>query len=174
MQIVTPGGTAAFAYVFRPQAAMQDGKEPQYALSLVFDKDNPKLKKLQDAIVEVATKKFGAKAKQMLEKGQLKTPLRDDKEGEDFEGKLVLTARSSEKPQVVDQDAEAVMDQMDFYSGCRARMDVWLYAYDKAGNRGVAAILNNVQKLGEGERKSGRRSASSAFADLDPEDEALL
>lgn len=174
MQIVTPAGTAAFAFVFRPQKAMQEGKDDQYSLTLIWEKDNPKLDALKAAILEVATKKFGAKAKQMLEKGQLKNPLRDDKDGEDFEGKLSLTARSNEKPQVVGADAEPLMDLMDFYSGCRARMDIWLYAFDKAGNKGVAAILNNVQKLGEGERKSGRRTASSAFGDLDDEDAALL
>lgn len=50
-------------------------------------------------------------------------------------------------------------------------MDIWLYAYDKAGNRGVAAILNNVQKLEEGERKGGRRSASDAFGAEDEDED---
>lgn len=172
MQIVTPAGTAAFAFVFRPQKAMQEGKDDQYALTLLWDEDDPKLKKLKDAIVKVATDKFGEKAARMLEKGQLRNPLRsgDDRDDPDFHGKVFLTARSSERPQVVDRDAEPLMDSIEFYSGCRARMDIYLFAYDKAGNRGVSAILNSVQKLGDGERKSGRRSAAEAFAD-DPEDD---
>lgn len=178
MQIVTPAGTAAFAFVFRPQKAMQEGKDDQYALTLIWDEDDPKLEKLKAAIKKVATDKFGAKAVQMLEKGQLRNPLRsgDERDDPDFEGKVFLTARSSERPQVVDRDAEPLMDAVEFYSGCRARMDVYLFAYDKAGNRGVSAILNSVQKLGEGERKSGRRSAAEAFGSLPDDDyeDALL
>ena len=176
MQIVTPSGTAAYAFVFRPQKAMQEGKDEQYSLTLLWDEKDPKVKKLQDAIEQVAIAKFGAKAPQMLAKGQLRNPLRpgSDKDSEEFENTVFLTARSADKPQVVDRDAEPLMDQMEFYSGCKCRMDIYLFAYDKAGNRGVSAILNSVQKIDEGTRKSGRRSAAQAFADLDSDDEALL
>ena len=96
-------------------------------------------------------------------------PIRDgnEKDDEHFQGKVFITARSNDKPQVVDMDAEPVMDQDDFYSGCLARADVYIFAYDKAGNKGVSMILNSVQKLGDGERLSGRRSAASAFAEED-------
>jgi hypothetical protein len=176
MQIVTPRGMASYAYVFKAQPAMQEGREPQYSLTLVFDEDNPKLAKLKEAIEEVAIAKFGAKAPQMLLKGQLKNPLRpgSDRADDSLEGKCFITARSTDKPQVVDADAENIMNQLDFYSGCQARMDIYLFAFDKAGNKGVAAILNSAQKLGEGERISGRRSAQDAFADLDEDDEALV
>ena len=175
-QIVTPAGTAAYAFVFRPQKAMQEGKDDQYALTLIWKEDNPKLAKLKKAIEEVAIAKFGAKAPQMMAKGQLKNPLRpgSDKDSEEFEGGVFLTARTSEKPQVVDSDAEPIMDQMDFYSGCLARADIYLFAYEKAGNKGVSAILNSVQKLGDGERRSGRRTAADAFKDLDEEEASLM
>jgi hypothetical protein len=156
-------------YVFKAQPAMQEGKEPQYSCTFLWDEKDPKLKPLKDAIVKVATEKFGAKAEQMLAKGQLKNPLRpgSERDYEDYQGKVFLTARSSEKPQVVDEQAEPIMDTTSFYAGCIARGDIWLYAFDKAGNKGVAAILNNVQKLGDGERKSGRRSAAEAFGASD-------
>jgi len=109
----------------------------------------------------------------MLEKGQLKDPLRDgDKERSDdpkFANTFFLTARSNAKPGVVGEDAEPLLDQEDFYSGCTARADIWLYAFEKAGNKGVAAILNNAQKLGDGERLAGRRSASDAFKEAEDE-----
>jgi len=170
MEIKTPRGTASYAYVHKPQKAMDPGKQDQYSLTLIWDADDPKLKKLQDAIVEVATKKFGAKAKQMLEKGQLRSPLRDgaEKDGTPgYEGKVFLTSRSNDKPEIVDEDAEPIADPMEFYSGCEARMLLWLFPYDKAGNKGVGAILNGAQKLGEGERISGRRSARDAFREDD-------
>lgn len=176
MQIVTPVGEAAYAFVFRPQKAMEANKPDNYSLTLLWDPKDPKLGKLRDAIKEVAIAKFGPKAGQMLEKGQLYNPLRDGdtRSSDDFQGKVFLTARGLEKPQVVDSETEPLMDQTDFYSGCMARMDIYLYTFEKAGNKGVSAILNSVQKLGDGERKGGRRSAKAAFGDLDEADSALL
>lgn len=178
LQTVTPAGEACFTFVFRPQKNNLDAsKEDQYSLTLLWDKNDPKLKKLKRAIEDVAIEEFGDKAVAMLKKGQLNSPLRDgeDKEGtklEDlFEGKMFMTAKSTDKPEIVDEEAEPVMQQSDFYSGCIARMDVWLYAYNKKGNRGVAAILNSAQKLDEGERKSGRRSAWEAFGKDSDDDE---
>lgn len=175
MQILTPAGEFAFPSVFRPAPPMEgsQNREPQYQLTILWDEDDPKLKKLRDKIKEVAVAKFGAKAEQMLEKGQLKNPLRDGNErnADWMEGKVFLTARSTDRPDVVDADLEDIIDSSQVYAGAIGRMDIWLYAFDKAGNRGVAAILNNVQKLDDGERKGGRRSAEEAFGGDDDEDE---
>ncbi len=179
IQIITPKGETSYANVFRPQKAMQEGKPDQYSLTILWEEGNPKLEKLRAAIEKVAADKWGTKAKKMLESGQLKNPLRpgSDKEGttaeDDYAGKLFLTARSTDKPEVVDEDTEPMIREMDFYSGCLARMDIYLYAFDKAGNKGVAAILNSVQKLGDGDRKSGRRPASSAFSGEEDDEELL-
>lgn len=168
-QILTPPGEAAFVFVFRPQAAMEQGKEAQYQLTLVWDENNKKLDKLKKAIEEVGIAKFGAKAPQMLAKGQLKNPLRpgSDRNADWMEGKVFLTARSTDRPDCVDKDMNDLISSTDFYPGCEARMDIYLYAFEKAGNKGVSAILNNCQKVGEGERKGGRRSAADAFKDDD-------
>lgn len=175
MQVLTPVGEMAYPAVFRPAPPMEGsaGKDPQYQLTLVWDEDEPKLKKLKAKIVEVARAKFGAKAEQMLEKGQLKNPLRngDDRDVDWLEGKVYLTARSNERPDCVDADLEDIIDSKEIYAGAFGRMDLWLYAFDKAGNRGVAAILNNVQKTDDGERKGGRRSAADAFGEDDEDDE---
>ena len=169
MQAVTPSGTAHYVNVFRPGKPMDETKDGQYSITLTIAPDHPKLAAFRKKVEEVATLKFGAKAKQMLEKGQLKNPIRDgnEKDDEHFQGKVFITARSNDKPQVVDMDAEPVMDQDDFYSGCLARAVVYIFAYEKAGNKGVSMILNSVQKLGDGERLAGRRSAASAFAEED-------
>jgi hypothetical protein len=177
MQVVIPRADTAYLHLFRPQAAMEAGKPDQYSATFLWDEDNKKLDKLRQAIIDVATAKFGAKAKAMLEKRQLNSPLRpgsdkeDAKDAELYEGKVFLKASSTDKPQVVDEDLEPVMDQMAVYSGCQGRGDIWLFAYDKAGNKGVGAILNSFQKLGEGERRSGRRPAADAFSGVDDDDD---
>lgn len=175
MQILTPRGQAVYAYAFRPQKAMQEGKDPQYSITLCFENER-KLQKLKDAIEEVAVAKFGAKAKKMLASGQLKSPLRNaEDEGNENEliaGRWFINARSATKPGVVGEDGEEELTTQDeFYAGCEARADVWLYAFDKAGNKGVAAILNNIQKLADGDRISGRRSAAEAFRDDEEDDD---
>jgi hypothetical protein len=176
MQLVIPKAETAYVFLARPQRPIEEGKEPQYSCTFVYDKADKRLAKLKAAIEEVAAAKFGAKAKQMLEKGQLRSPLRDgdDSTNDDFAGKLFITCRSTDKPEVVDADAEPVFSSTDIYSGMVARADVYLFSYDKAGNKGVGVILNSVQKLADGDRKSGRRTASEAFGDLDDEDAALL
>lgn len=178
MQCLTPIGEFAYPSVFRPAAPMEGGnqanREPQYQLTVFWDEDDPKLKSLQKKIEEVAVAKFGAKAVQMLARGQLKSPLRHGDERPDtewLEGKKFMTARSTDRPDVVDQDLEDIIDSKEIYPGAIGRMDVWLYAFDKAGNKGVAAILNNVQKTDDGDRKGGRRSAGEAFGGSDDEDE---
>lgn len=175
MQTLTPVGEFAFVSVFRPAAPMEgsQNKDPQYQLTILWDEDDPKLRKLEKKIEEVAVAKWGAKAKTMLEKGQLKNPLRDGNErsADWMEGKRFMTARSNDRPDVVDADLEDIIDERKVYAGAIGRMDVWLYAFDKAGNKGVGAILNNVQVTDEGERKGGRRDAASAFNDDDDDDE---
>lgn len=172
-QIVTPRGGTAYVYLTKAQPAMEAGKEPQFSVTFLWNKGDPKLKKLQAAIEAVATEKWGKKAVEMLKKGQLRNPLRDGEEKEDakdaemYEGKVFLKAVSTEKPEVVDADLEPIMSSSDVYSGCIGRSDVWLYPYDKAGNKGVGVILNSFQKLDDGERRSGRRAASDAFGDDD-------
>ena len=169
MQILTPVGEAAHVFVFKPQPPMEGStnKEPSYSLTILWDENDKSLARLEKAILDVATAKFGAKAKQMLEKGQLKNPLRsgDETNQEWKHGKKFLTARTTDRPEVVDENLDDIINTSDFYGGCECRMDIWLYAFDKAGNKGVAAILNSTQKKGDGERKGGRRSASEAYGD---------
>lgn len=179
-QIVIPKGETAYVHVFKAQPPMQEGKEPQFSSTFLWDEDNPKLDKLRQAIKEVAEEKWGKKAADMLKKGQLKSPLRDGSEKDDakdaemYEGKVFLKASSTDRPQVVDSDLEEIIDKFDVYSGCIARADIWLFPYDKAGNKGVGAILNSFQKMEDGERRSGRRSASDAFSGEEDEEQDEL
>lgn len=175
MQMLTAIGEFAYPSVFRPSAPMEGDttKDPQYQLTVLWHKDDEgKLKKLKSKIEEVAVEKWGKKAVDMLKKGQLKNPLRDgdEREADWMDDHFFLTARSSDKPGCVDEDLEDIIDTNEIYPGAIGRMDIWLYAYDKAGNKGVGAILNNVQKTAPGERKDGRQSASEAFGAAEDDD----
>ena len=60
-----------------------------------------------------------------------------------------------------------VTDEDDVYSGCYGYVSINFFAFNNAGNRGIAAGLNNVLKTRDGAYLGGRSSAQSDFADLD-------
>lgn len=176
--VITPPGTASYAFVFNAQPSMNAGQEPKFSLTVLVDKDED-FKAMKKAVIAAAEKKFGEKARAMIKKGIIKTPFRDgDIEREDdplYAGKIFFSAKSGTKPQVVDKRLNPIVDEMDFYSGCVCRASVNAFGYDVNGNKGVALGLNNVQKLGEGERIAGRKPAADEFdAWGDDDDEDLF
>ena len=108
----------------------------------------------------------------------LKMPLRDgDEERPDnpeYANSMFVNCSSKIKPGIVDKDLNPIMSQDEFYSGCYGRASINFYAFNNAGNRGIACGLNNLQKLADGEALAGGASAeedfggSNAFADEDP------
>ena len=92
-----------------------------------------------------------------------KTPLRDgDEEKEDdaaYRGMMFFNASSLRKPAIVDANLDPIMDKDEFYSGCWGRASVNFYFFDVSGNKGVAAGLNNLQKLEDDERLGGSSSS---------------
>ena len=60
-----------------------------------------------------------------------------------------------------------ITDHAEVYSGCKVRATLSVFAYEKAGNRGVSFGLNNVQKLDDGERLDGRLKAEDDFGAIE-------
>ena len=76
-----------------------------------------------------------------------------------------MTAKSTSRPGVVDADKIEILDAEEVYSGCYGRASITFYPYNTSSN-GIAAALNNIQKLEDGERLGGSRaSAEEDFAD---------
>lgn len=172
LTVITPTGIVCFPHVWEPHA-FQAGQEPNYSLILVFDKDAD-LGPLKKAAAKAAIGKWGDKAKAM--KSQLRMPWRPGSDyasyGDPFgDDTIFVTAKSKTPPGIVDKKARPIMNQMDFYAGCQARMSVYCHAYDQMGNKGVTLLLNNIQKVGEGNRLSGRKSAEAEFGAVDGDDD---
>ena len=88
----------------------------------------------------------------------------------EYEGMYYLTAKSNRKPQVVDLDRDDIFDDEEVYPGCYVRATIVFFPYSNEG-KGVGVLLNNVQKLEDGERLGGgAASAADDFADDDDED----
>lgn len=162
-------GKVRFCYcsVFEP-SAMSEGDTPKYNVCILIPKSDTKTVAKIKAAIEAA--KEAGKAKLVDKKGNipsnLKTPLRDgdDERADDpaFEGMYFLNASTLRKPGIVDRDLNGIMDRSEFYSGCYGRASLNFYAYN-VQSKGIAAGLNNLQKLADGEPLAGGSSAEEDF-----------
>lgn len=172
-KVLTGKCRASFLHVFTPKA-VEEGGEKKYSVSLIIPKSDKKtIRAIEEAIEEAyedGKAKFGGKLPRSW-----KNPLRDgDEERPDdpaYEDSYFVNANSSKKPGLVDRDREEIIDEEELYSGCYIRASLNFYAFNVSGNKGVAAGLNNIQKLADGERLSGGSSAEEDFADDYEDDE---
>ena len=159
----------SYANVFEP-TAMDETQEKKYNISILIPKSDKATLAKVNAAIEAATvaglaSKFGGK-----QPANLRTPLRDgdiDKPEDDvYAGHYFINAKSIRKPQIVDANLDPIMSQDEFYSGCYGRASITFYAYATAGSKGIAAGLENLQKLADGERLGGGgSSAAEDFGD---------
>lgn len=171
-------GKVRFSYcnVFEPRAAAE-GQEPKYSVCIMIPKSDKKtLAAIEKAIEEAkqeGKEKWGGKIP-----AKLNTPLRDgDEERPDqpeFRGHYFLNASSKFKPGLVDKQLNPIIDREEFYSGVYGRASINFYAYNVSGNRGIAAGLNNLQKLSDGEPLGGRVRAEDEFGVWEEDDDDLL
>lgn len=172
--VITPVAVGCYVFLARPQPSMNPGGEPSYAITLVFPKSTD-LSALKAAARAAAAKKWPNK-----QPPNLRSPFRDgdvDKADDPtFKGSIFITARTKQRPGVIGRDLQPLDNpELDAYSGMRCRASVTAFGYDQAGNKGVSFALNNVQKVGDGDRLAGRKPAEAEFANapaLEPEADA--
>lgn len=173
-------GKVRFCYVnvFEP-TAMNEGDTPKYNICILIPKTDTKtLEKINKAI-EAA--KQADKAKLADKSGKipsnLKLPLRDgdDERGDDptFEGMYFINANSQRKPSIVDKELNPIMEKEEFYSGCYGRASINFYAFN-VSSKGIAAGLNNLQKLEDGEMLAGGSTPEEDFGGENKWDDELM
>lgn len=173
-------GKVRFCYVnvFEP-TAMNEGDTPKYNICILIPKTDTKtLEKINKAIE--AAKQAG-KAKLADKNGKipsnLKLPLRDgdDERGDDpaFEGMYFINTNSQRKPSIVDKELNPIMEKEEFYSGCYGRASINFYAFN-VSSKGIAAGLNNLQKLEDGEMLAGGSTAEEDFGGENEWDDELM
>ena len=172
--LITPVGIASYAFVWKAQPSMNPGQDPKFSITLIVPK-KADLSELRAAVTKAGQKKFGSNYEKLLKNGKINLPFRDGDEERDedplYKGKVFFSAKSTTKPGIVDADRNPIEDEFEFYSGCKCRLSVFPFGFDVNGNKGVAFALNNVQKVGEGERLSGRRPPEEDFDEIDREDD---
>jgi len=179
-RVVTGKVRFSYANVFQPKAS--DDGAPKYSITLLIPKkDKTTLGKIKAAIEAAKASSaavFGGKVP-----ANLKTSLHDgDKEkpqggeyGPEAAGCWVLNCSSKQKPGIVDENRQPILDSTEFYSGCYGRASVNFYAYNVKGGKGIGCGLNNIQKLTDGEPLGGNRTRpEDDFADDDEEYDDIL
>lgn len=166
-KVVTGKVRFCYANVFEP-TAMDDNATPKYNICILIPKtDTATVDKIKKAIE--AAKEAG-KAKLVDKNGKIpaniKIPLRDgDIDRADdpaFENMYFINANSLRKPGIVDRDLNPIMSRDEFYSGCYGRASINFYAFN-VSSKGIAAGLNNLQKLEDGEPLTGGSTAEEDF-----------
>lgn len=188
-RLTTATGIACFEHVWEPHA-MEEGKDKKYSIVLcwtpesVKTTENPKgdmklaLKELKAKCIAAATEKFTDKVWRGLhEKGKFRFPWRDGDEYEQYDepftkpNAIFAQFQSNSPPGVVDRRAKPITDRSELYSGCLVRVTYACWAYDSNGNKGVTLLLNNVQKVKDGTRLSGKPSAEDDFEGIEGDDD---
>jgi hypothetical protein len=148
----------SFAHIFEPQAP-QGGGDPKYSVTLLIPKaDTATLAKIKDAMKEARDNfcnRNGANAipvnfNHTLHDGD---GMRDSGEpyGPECKGCYVITVSSKQKPLVIDNMKNEIVDPAEVYSGCYGRASINFYGYNQGGKKGVSAGLLAIQKLHDGE-----------------------
>lgn len=169
--LTTGIGTFCFPHLFPSTAANKTDDsgnptgEKSYDIQLLIPKsDRESINAILTAIKTVGEAKWGANWK------KVRSPLRDgDAEADDVTedgktkgekyperlGHFFLNARSGKPVTVVGRDRSPITEPSDVYGGAKGRISVNFYAYAKKGNSGIAAGLNGVQKIADGEPFGG-------------------
>ncbi|MGX7196752.1 DUF2815 family protein [Enterococcus olivae] len=177
-KVVTNKVRLSFVNVIEPKAF--EGQEPKYSAMLLIPKDDKEtLSAIKKAIKAAYDAAKGDKLKG-VKPDRVKTTLRDGDEEKDteehpeFENMMFINVSSKTRPQVVKREDGMLVkteDPEDIYSGVYANVSINFYAYNTAGNKGIAAGLNNILTSGKGDFLGGRANAESDFGDMDWDDE---
>ena len=172
--LVTGKVRLSYEHIWEP-ASINDSDE-KYSVSLIIPKSDTKtVKDIQNAVEQAkqdGKAKFGGRIP-----ANLKLPLRDGDierpDDEAYKDCYFINCNSKEQPQIVDRKVKPILSTNKFYSGCYGRASISVYAYNVNGNRGIAASVNSVQKIRDGEPLGGRTRAEDDFEAYDEEDDFL-
>jgi hypothetical protein len=190
-KVFTPKAILSYPTLYKPEA-FKEGEKPAYSASLVFTVEaqkDPKFKAMKQAAYDAAVEMWGDKAKEILQNSKNPTFRTDSEEKGYPEGSMFINVRSYKKPGIVsvvpdpnndgkpmkitEEMASTMGSPFEMYPGAVVVASCNAVAYNHKGNKGVSFWLNNMQKVGDGDRLAGGMPADDEF-DADEEAAANL
>ena len=173
--ITGPETRWSYANVWEPKSI--NGGTPKYSVSLIIKKNDPCVEKIKAAIqaaYDEGQAKLKGNSKSIPSLAAIKTPIRDgDMERPDdpaYAGAYFINANNTQAPGIVDSQRQPILERREVYSGVYGRASISFYAFNSAGNKGIACSLNNLQKIRDGEPLGGHSSAEEDFATVEDDD----
>jgi len=172
MKIKLENVRLAFPVLFEAKTVNGEGK-PAFSASFLIDPKDPQIKKINQAIAQVAKDKWGAKADAVIKQMQAQDKLclhdgdlKDMYDG--FSGNLYISARATSRPLVIDADKTPLAEADGKpYAGCYVIASVELWAQDNNYGKRLNASLRGVQFLRDGDAFAGGGAAlPDEFDDL--------
>lgn len=182
-KIVLPKFIVSYPSVLEPKT--KDDGTKKYEMQMIFDKATTNLDELKKAIAGVAVKKWGDKAKAVMQRsypikdGDAKFEL-DEEKYAILKGKWFVNCgtyfdekRPHDGPKVFKaaKNADGTRDQItsaaDFYAGCIAIATVNVFSYQNTVNQGVSVGLHNILKMADGTPLSSRGKAEDDFSGIE-------
>jgi len=181
-QILELQGRLSFEHIFKASAG-QNGGDPKFSASLLFEKGGTMENKVNAAIERVAAERWGAKAAQILAglRAQDRVCLHngDLKTYDGYAGMSYIAASSPNRPAVVNRRGQPVAESDTVgrpYSGCYVNLFVEIWAMDNQYGKRICATLRGVQFVKDGDSFAGGAAPMKAgdFSDLGDEDDDLM
>lgn len=173
-RVLTPEFRVSYPHVFKPSVMKGTNNAPKYSITMLFSKDS-NLDIIKNAIRDAKIARFGADKNSWPK--TIRSPVEDgdsaksdgSERGEGYEGHWAIKASTNEdqRPGVVDENVQPILDQSKFYPGCYARAYVYAYVWEfpkGSGKFGVGFILDHVQKLRDGKSFGGKKPADQVFS----------
>lgn len=162
--LISPVARASFVQLVKPKANIsQPGSAPKFSLNLIFDPEDAQI--IYAAIMDVATRAFGADAAGMIAREAIKQPLKDGSKPNKktglidptTNGKYFITAKSNEDRQPIcfAQDGGTVLNPSAIYSGCYVRAELNFFSFTMPTASGVSVGANFIQFVKDGEKLAG-------------------
>lgn len=172
----TPKFQVSFPHVFKPHA-MRKNQEAKFQITMLFDKDAD-LSAMKRAVHKARVEAWGPDKNEWPKH---RSPFRngDKKKGDlaGYKGKIYVNARAkaASPPQIIDRRKNEITEESgEFYAGCfaHATLIAFKYGNPKEGIKdGIAFSLQNIQKLKDGPKFSGKKDAGDEFDEIEEEDD---
>jgi len=168
-RVLTPTFRVSFPSVFQARKVSDQNaaEEPKFRITMLFKKTDD-ISTLKAAVKAAGIAKWGPDMNKWPKK--LMLPFRDGAE-KDFDGYgpdvIFVGASSKQKPAVVDQSVQAIIDPSEFYGGCYARATVNAFTWEFMGKAGISFGLGNIQKVKDGDSFSGKSKPENDFDSID-------